>query len=69
MRYIKAVDLAMRRAKAYGETYIVYGVKRRWWFGYHYYYVHGSVFEIMVSNYPTKYVKFMMILSNGRVTQ
>ena len=69
MQYIKAVHRAMKQAKEHGETYIVFGIKRRWWFGWDYYWGTHEFYLDCLNNYNTPVIKLMTVLSNGRVAQ
>jgi len=64
MKYSKAIDGAMRWAKTYGETMVVFGVKRRWWFGYDYRW--GDIKCFNQVNLKQPVIKFMTITANGR---
>ena len=68
MQYIKAVNFAMRCAKAFNLPFIVYKVKRRWWFGYEYRCNSAESFRRFQRG-DSNYIKVMMILPNGRTTQ
>ena len=63
MKYSKAIDGAMREAKKYNETYIVFGVKR-WWFGFSYDY--GTIRDVSCYRAYEPIVDFMMITPSGR---
>ena len=69
MKYIQVVDIAMKRAKEYGEVFIVFGVKRRWWFGYEYHCEDLACYIHYLNLYKRPVVKFMTIMPNGRAVQ
>lgn len=80
MRYSDAIDGAMKVAKKDNKTYTVYGIKRRWWFGYDYNYTKAAYFDCVsyfdkecvsyfdkeFNNLKQPMIKFMTITANGR---
>lgn len=66
MKYSKAIDGAMKWAKKYGETMIVFGVKKRWWFGYDYRWGDVMSFNVCLKHLKRPVIKFMTITANGR---
>ena len=66
MKYSKAISEAMRLAKRYGETMIVFSVRRKWWFGWKYYYGDVACFYNYVVNSKQPVMKIMMITANGK---
>ncbi len=71
MTYIKAVQAAVIAAKKEKTPMSVFGVKRRWWFGYTYYYGDTEMVEAYTTfiNGIRPATLFLTVMSNGKAVQ